>query len=278
LKLKKAEIVICEPTKTEPLLNSNDVNFYHVDAALIAPLSPSSSIQSSISNSENALTQEMNAFKSKELDEATTTIVDKNNNETPGPKLQKESTPPRRNSIGLSLLKNIEASMDKEENEAKMQSNLISKNESKNYSPSSSFMSRRASFDTRNLKKDEQDPLVESILKFRQLNEAKKTKEVTENFDRLKLFQKSPSFMDRRATFDYTSKVKSSLGDSLNEINQKSKHTNDVEINKNVYSPFKTSGLINYAQNDRMNGNKQSLINVNILLKFLLIYNRPKNP
>ena len=225
---------MCEPIKTEPHLDSNEVNFYHVDAALTAPLSPSSSIQSSISNSENALTQEMNTFKSKELDEATTTttttILDKNNNETAGPKSGQKESMPRRNSIGLLLLKNIEASMDKEENEAiNKQSNPISKNDSKHCSPSSSFMSRRASFDTRNLKKDEQDPLVDSILKFRQLNEARKTKEVTENFDRLKIFQKSPSFMNRRDTFDYTSKMKPSLGDSLNEINQKSKHINDVE-------------------------------------------------
>ena len=250
LKLKKAEIVIAEPiAKTESII-VGDTNIYHVDAELTAPLSPSSSVQSSTNGSDN-VTQEINLMKLNELDEPK--LIDKNNNEEPVSKVTATTT--RRNSIGLLLLKNIEASMEKEEINKNSNANI--KN-NKTTSPSSYFMSRRASFDIKNTKYGENDLLVDSILKFRQMHEANKSKDVMNNSDELKKFQNSSTFMNRRATFDYTG-MKASQGENLNEISQRK---NNVELNKNIYSPFKTSSLINYAQNESINGEKQKLINV----------------
>ncbi len=253
MKLKKAEIVIAEPiAKTESII-VGDTNIYHVDAEITAPLSPSSSEQSSTTSSDN-VTQEINQSKLNELDEPK--LIDKNNNEEPVSKVTTTTTTTRRNSIGLLLLKNIEASMEKEEINKNSNANI--KN-NKTTSPSSYFMNRRASFDIKNTKNGENDSLVDSILKFRQMHEANKSKDlVMNNSDELKKFQNSSNFMNRRATFDYTG-MKASLGDNLNEFSQRK---NNVELNKNVYSPFKTSSLINYAQNESINGEKQKLINV----------------
>lgn len=262
MKLKKAEIVIAEPiAKTESII-VGDTNIYHVDAELTAPLSPSSSVQSS-TNGSDSMTQEINLMKLTELDEPK--LIDKNNNEEPVSKVTATTT--RRNSIGLLLLKNIEASMEKEETNKNSNANI--KN-NKTTSPSSYFMSRRASFDIKNTKNGENDLLVDSILKFRQIHEANKSKDVVmNNSDELKQFQNSSTFMNRRATFDYTG-MKASLGENFNEISQRK---NNVELNKNVYSPFKTSSLINYAQNESINGEKQKLINV-IKLIFIYFYRR----
>ena len=235
LKLKKAEIVISEPI-LEPF-KPMDINVHHVDEAFNqASLSNSSSILSSTSE---CVSQEINDIKSKEQEESS---IDKNNN------LTKFKSLAKRNSIGLLLLKTIEASMNEnnENHSVNVNSNISNSNSA------DAFLRRRASFDLTS--PNSNDPTD----RIKKTNEPENIKNARDESSGLGFLQKSSTFMNRRSTYDYTAQLKSPLG----ERNFNQNERKNIELNKNVYNSFKTSSLISYAQSEKTNGEKQSSINV----------------
>ena len=144
--------------------------------------------------------------------------------------------------------------MDKEEVQTSVKLNT---SDNLNSSSTGSFMSRRASFDFKNHNNGQYTNLEDSLAKFNQSNQS----EYLTNSSKTKTnntFFNSPTFMTRRSTY---ANIKSPPGDNACDLNKRP----NFELNKNVYSSFKTSGLIGYAQNDKRKADMQIIKNVNII-------------